>query len=447
MVNIIFGIIIFASFIGMIIYCIKGYNMMIGLGLMAVLWIAISLIGNAIQPNSAMADYTVISAINEVFHTGPSNYAQNMVGAVFFGAFLGRILLESGISASVIKKTVELGGDHPALTMTLLIIVVGVIFTSTGGIGSVMALGMLVLPILFSLGIPTVIAFFAFMAPIMAASFVSAGTFTQYSSILGGFDARFLEQYSYSEYFSFGITAMIICLVLIIAVCLVLYKRSKKTHAWAVAAPTDTEKANAPWYSWIAIILPVILMVTLKLSIVPAFLISSIYALLTCRMLKGKFTDMCSTIARLFTDGIVDIAPIMGFLMFLAMFNMAAKFAAPYFEAIIGGIIPTSVLAITIVFAVIIPLGFFRGPTNLVGCGAAVAAVLLSVTEWPVQLMFPLIFVATCLPQTIDITQSWVAWGIGYAKVNTKEYIKLIIPYGWITGAILCFVAYFMYIA
>lgn len=446
MINIILGIIVLISFIGLVVYCIKGYNMMIGLGIMAALWLAIALIGNAITPNSALEGYTVVSAINEIFHKAPASYAQNTLVAVIFGAFFGRVLMESGITSSMIKKTVELGGDHPAVTMTLLIIVVGLIFTSAGGMGLVMAIAMLVLPILFSMGIPPVIALFAYMAPIMAGSFVSAGLYSQYTGIVGAFDERFLNEYTFNDYFKFGIVGMIICLVLIIAVCLFLLNRSKKAHAWATPAGS-AETRSAPWYSWIGTILPIVFIIVLHLSVIPAFLLSVLYVLLTCGMLKGSFKDVCSRIVRLFSDGITDIAPVIAFLLVLSMFNGVAKFVASYFEAIFGGIIPTTPLAITIVFAVCIPLGFFRGPTNLAGCGAAVMAVVLSVTQWPIELLFPLIFTASCLPQSIDITQSWVAWGIGYTKVDSRDYLKIIIPYGWVTGAILCLLAYFMYLA
>jgi hypothetical protein len=96
-------------------------------------------------------------------------------------------------------------------------------------------------------------------------------------------------------------------------------------------------------------------------------------------------------------------------------------------------------------FAVIIPLGFFRGPTNLVGCGTAIAAVVLSLTNWPVQFIYPLFAVATIIPQHLDITQSWVAWGLGYTKVNSKDYMKFSIPTGWIAGAIMCIVVFVMF--
>ena len=90
------------------------------------------------------------------------------------------------------------------------------------------------------------------------------------------------------------------------------------------------------------------------------------------------------------------------------------------------------------------PLGFFRGPLNLVGCGVAMLAVIKAVNPGlPVEFLFPLFAISTIAPQHLDITQSWVAWGLSYTKIKTKNYLKLSIPTGWIVGFILCFIVYF----
>ena len=67
--------------------------------------------------------------------------------------------------------------------------------------------------------------------------------------------------------------------------------------------------------------------------------------------------------------------------MTLAMFNNSAAYASPYFSAIFGDLIPQSPLVLAIVFAILTPLGFFRGPMNLVGSGSAILAVVLAVNQ------------------------------------------------------------------
>lgn len=442
--TIIIGVLIIASFLAFIFYCVKGLNLMIGFFVMATLWVILILIGNIF--NGALGDQSILSVLTNVYQTGPAGYASSILVNVFFGAFFGRILMDTGIASTIIRKVVELGGDRPGITMTLLCIVTALCFTSMTGIGPVVAIAVIIVPILLALGVPSPLTLFAFMGSIMTGILMNITNFAQYQGILGGIDPRFLNEYNFSAYSRFGIVAMIIALVIIIAVSCVLLRKNKASHAWAASTGRKSEVKDAPWYAWISVILPVILVAAFQCPIILAFCVSGLYALLTCRKIKGGYSNVCAMMARQFADGAIDVAPMVGFLLVLAMFNNAAVFAAPYFDAIIGGIFPTSTLLLSILFAVILPLGFFRGPTNLVGCGTAVAAVILSLNvTWAIPYIYPIFAITTIVPQHLDITQSWVAWGLGYTKVSSRDYMKMSIPTGWVIGAILCIVAYFMY--
>jgi len=445
-VNVIIGIIMILSFFGMIWYCVKGYNLMIGFFVMALFWTGLALVGNKIVPNSAMAKLDLIGVLSNVFQDGPQNYGKSILVNVFFGAFFGRVLMSSGIASTLIRKTVELGGDKPRFTMSLLCIMTSIIFTSMTGIGPVISIAVIVIPILLSLGLPASVTLFAFMGSIMSGIFANIVNFKQYQAMFVAADSSYAS-YTYNEYFTFGIVCMVVALVVVLVVANIALNTKKVSHAWA--ATTSNRGAvdtNAPAISWISVILPVIGVVVFKLPIILGFLLSSAFALITCKKLKGSFVEICSMLAKLFAEGAVDVAPMVGFLLMLSMFNNAANFAAPYFEVLLGGFIPTTALVMAIAFAILTPLGFFRGPLNLVGCGAAILAVVLaSPANFPIAFLFPLFAVTTIAPQHLDITQSWVAWGFGYTKVATKDYMKMSIPTGWVIGLICCAAAYFMY--
>ncbi|MDF2483852.1 MAG: Citrate transporter [Herbinix sp.] len=442
-VNIIIGIIMVLSFFGLVWYCIKGYNLIVGFFVMSAFWTAIALIGNAITPNSAMVDKTFIDVLTNVFQTGPENYGKAILVNVFFGAFFGRILIDTGIAATLIRKVVELGGDKPRITMSLLCIVTAVIFTSMTGIGPVISIAVIVLPIMLSLGIPSPIALFAFMGSIMAGIFGNVVNFKQYQAIFATANEEYAT-YDYNAYFTFGVIGLVVSLVIVLVVANIALSKKKTSYAWAATADTGST-VDAPVISWIAVILPVIGVVGLKVPIIFGFIVSGLYALLTCRKLKGGFAEICRMLAKQFADGAIDVAPMVGFLLTLSMFNSAANYAAPYFKELFGGAIPTSALLLCIAFAVLTPLGFFRGPLNLVGCGSAILAVVVATAAWPVQFLYPLFAITTVAPQHLDITQSWVAWGFGYTKVSTRDYMKMSIPTGWIIGIILCTVVFVMY--
>lgn len=477
------GIILILSFVALVYYCVKGHNLMVGFFVMTLIWVLIAVIGNVMDPagaNEAIAGkYTgdlwkqTLGVFKNVFQEGPQSYGSSILVNIFFGAFFGRVLVETNIASTLIRKVVELGGDKPRIIVFLLSIVTGLLFTSMTGIGPVISIAVIIVPILLTLGVPAPVTLFAFMGSIMAGIFANITNFAQYIGIFGGDKIISYNQYAWLGWTGFAVTILVVNIVANIAMSL-----SKSGHAWASKAPKNvkikmkkgkpviiepkehlSKIENAPWYSWIAVILPVILVVAANFPIILSFIIASLYALITCRKLKGGFQGVCRTLAKLFGDGAIDVAPMIGFLLTLAMFNNSAAFVAPYFKAVLGGIIPKAGWALAIIFAVCAPLGFFRGPLNLVGCGAAILGVLKatnptffdpSLTTTTLNALmfgFGLFSITTVAPQHLDVTQSWVAWGFGYTKVSTKDYMKMSIPTGWTVCIIMVAILYFVSMA
>ncbi|WP_086348822.1 citrate transporter [Candidatus Enterococcus clewellii] len=443
MSEIIIGFLLIASFFFMVWYCVKGFNLMIGFIIMATLWTALGIIGNSISPNPAMEGMQLVDILTYVFATGPAEYAKSILVNVFFGAFFGRVLVETGIAATLIRKVVELGGDKPRITMGLLCVVTAIIFMTMTGIGPVISIAVIVLPIMLSLGIPAPVAMFSFMGSIMAGIFANIVNFQQYQTIYAGFNEA-AASYTYNDYFQIGIIGMVVSLVVVLVIAN-LSMNKKKAYSWA-AQNSNEAKEDAPAISWLAVVLPVVGVVALQLPIILGFILSAIYAMLTTGQLRGGYSEICRKFAKLFTDGAIDVAPMVGFLLSLAMFNNAATFAAPYFTAIIGNLIPTSAIVLALAFGLLTPLGFFRGPMNLVGSGSAILAVVLAANPtMPVAFLYPLFAITTVAPQHLDITQSWVAWGFGYTKVSSGDFMKKSIPAGWIIGIIMCAIVYILY--
>lgn len=187
-IDVIIGIIMFLSFVGMIWYCVKGLNLMVGFALMATFWTVLSLLGNLLNPTTVMEGKSLIDVLTYVYADGPAGYAKSILVNVFFGAFFGRILVDTGIAATLIRKVVELGGDKPRITMALVCIVTAIIFMSMTGIGPVISIAVIVLPILLSLGVPSPVALFSFMGSIMAGIFANVVNFNQFQTIYAGFE-------------------------------------------------------------------------------------------------------------------------------------------------------------------------------------------------------------------------------------------------------------------
>ena len=221
--------------------------------------------------------------------------------------------------------------------------------------------------------------------------------------------------------------------------------RSKKTvHAWTASAARKSRPGYVPTVALIAPILPVVLLVVFDIPIILGFTIGSFFALAVCKKLTS-FRVACRVMNKDFYDGVVDTAPLVGFLLMIPMFNKAAELCVPYFNALLGNVIPNNTLVISIAFAILAPLGLFRGPFTLFGCGAATLGILKGIGFSTPYLFALMVIPSITMNVSICMTQSWIAWGVSYAKVSTREHLKQTLPVAWIICAIMQAVTYIMF--
>ena len=434
------GILLLLTFFGLAYYCIKGHNLMIGFLIITILWTALSFLGAAFaSPEflSTTAFYSngepvkAIAILNKIYQSAPEGWGTTLVN-VCWGAWFGRVLMETGIASTLIRKTVELGGDKPLLN-----IVTAIIFTAMTGAGPVIAIGVIVLPIMMSLGVPKAIAMFSFMESVAAGIYLNPVNFAQYRAFF--IDVDEMPNFTLGWYAGkWGYAALIISVVVTTILAGFFLKKSKTSHAWAAQTRGASEQKDAPLYTLILPIVPVVLKIWLDFSVIGGFVIAGFAALFLCGKMKGSFKENCQLVNKLYYDGVVDTAPLVGFLLTLPMFNSVASYASPFFKAVLGPVMPKSELVVCILFAVLLALGLFRGPMTLVGCGAATLGVLRGVASFSVPFLYCVFAIPTI---TVNIgsciTQSWVAWGLAYTKVESKDYLKLSIPMTYIGGILL----------
>lgn len=439
------GILLLLTFFGLAYYCIKGHNLMIGFLIITILWTALSFLGAAFASSeflSTTAFYSngepvkAIAILNKIYQSAPEGWGTTLVN-VCWGAWFGRVLMETGIASTLIRKTVELGGDKPMVTIALLNIVTAIIFTAMTGAGPVIAIGVIVLPIMMSLGVPKAIAMFSFMESVAAGIYLNPVNFTQYRAFFIEIDE--MPNFTLGWYAGkWGYAALIISVVVTTILAGFFLKKSKTSHAWAAQTRGASEQKDAPLYTLILPIVPVVLKIWLDFSVIGGFVIAGFAALFLCGKMKGSFKENCQLVNKLYYDGVVDTAPLVGFLLTLPMFNSVASYASPFFKAVLGPVMPKSELVVCILFAVLLALGLFRGPMTLVGCGAATLGVLRGVASFSVPFLYCVFAIPTI---TVNIgsciTQSWVAWGLAYTKVESKDYLKLSIPMTYICGILL----------
>ena len=413
------GIILVLTFFALAYYCVKGHNLMIGFLIISITWTALSLLGTVMASPEFIAENpilqfggdsgtTLVSILNKIYQSAPEGWGTTLVN-VCWGAWFGRVLMETGIASTLIRKTVELGGDRPIITIVLLNVVTAFIFTAMMGAGPVIAIGVIVLPILMSLGIPKAIAMFTFMGSVSAGMYLNPVLqFSQLRAFICASDE--MPEFTFSWYTShWGIYALIISVVVVSVLTGIYLKLGKKSHAWAAQAAPKNVQTDAPLIALILPIVPVVLKIWLDFSVIGGFVIAGFAALFLCGKMNKSFKENCQLVNKLYYDGVVDTAPLVGFLLTLPMFNTCASYASPYFKEVLGGIMPTNEYVVCALFAALSILGFFRGPLTLYGCGAATLGVLSSVGHFSVP----------------------------FTKVESRDYLKLSIPFAYICSILL----------
>ena len=308
------------------------------------------------------------------------------------------------------------------------------------GPGAVISIGIIVLPIMLSLGIAKNIAVWSYVASVAAGFLLNPVIFAQYvayfANAVGG------DTYTYQDNIPWAAVSCVVMLVVIITVSSILIKK-KGTAAWAVEKQVEAPTQKVPGLALITPILPIILVIFVKVPIILALMLSGLLALALCGKMK-TFSDACTSITKAFHDGVVDSAPIMGFFLVVPMFCNAASLCSPYFNLLIAPIVPDNPLIICIALAVLAPFGMYRGPLTLMGAGVVTVAILNGI-GMPTTLMFPLLTATTIVMNCATcMTQSWNSWAVGYAKCPTKDFLKLSIPTGWVMTALLMVVTYVM---
>ena len=405
------GILLLITYFGLIYYAVKGGNLMIGFLLMALLWVIIGGI-----------PYNV--AINDVFEKAAEGYAVTAV-VVIFGSWFGRVIVDTGIAGSIIRKTVELGGDKPLVVTILVSLVTSFIFTSTFGVGAVIAIGVIILPILLSIGVPKNVAVSSYTLSVGAGMYVNIVLFKQMQLFFPS------VQYD-NNYLRFGFIAMAVQLVFIIGMLIFNLRSGKLNHAWAVSQPNSTPPTEAPAITFLVPIIPVFMAIVFKWQPIPAILLAIFMALLLTKRLY-KLQDAVALIQKTLYDGVADVGLLLGMLFTLAMFGSAAGKDAHIFQAMFGSVIPHNPLIIAVALGILAPIALFRGPLMVWGAGSATIAILTGLKIFPPALLFPLLYIPT-ISMAISTcpTQSWNLWAVNYTKISVKEFLKTGIVWAWI---------------
>lgn len=458
------AIVIAITFLGFIYYCFKGGNLLIGLFVIAAIWTTLATIYMAIN---GLGDATgwnlVMQNIKAVFHDGPVTYGET-TAIIIFASWFGRVLVDTGIAAALIKRVVELAGDKQFVTVLVVTLVSSALFMSIFGPGSVIAMGQIILPIFFSLGIKKELAVGAFLMSVASGMYVNGGYISQFSGHdffrklfaedINGFNGKFNN-------FTWVATAVHIAIM--IGFIVFMYMRTKDSVRTMAVKSSIQPSKDLPSYTFIVPFIPILMSLVVNLlkianpdiagfPVIFNFLTGIFFGLLLTGNLS-TYKKAVEATQRTLQNGISDVALLIGMLLMMNTFAKSAGLIGPILSDVLGNsldFIKTNPLIIVIAFMILAPLALYRGPLMIWGSGIALTGVISSVlTGGNAALIgtFPLLMVLFYTPPVAITanscpTQSWNMWALSYSDYEPGKFVKTNILWAWVICAINIFLAY-----
>ena len=355
------------------------------------------------------ADGAEIGWLTTVFEAGTVRMGSAIM-ATIFGAWLGQLMNKTGVTENIIKKSAELGGDRPLVVTLIMVVATAVLFTTLSGLGSIIMVGSIVLPILISVGVPAASAACIFLMAFTTGLACNIANWKSFASIFS-LDIADIQGF---EIYLMAATAIATLIMVIVE-----FKRNGIKFAFS--APVDNTKP------------------TKQLTGVRGGL-----AMITSQSFSKAMNQMTKTCY----DGITDAGPavilMVGIgILFLAVTNASVK---EVLNPLLLAIVPTSRVPYIIFFAILAPLALYRGPMNMFGLGSGIAALIIGLGTLNSLAVMAAFLAAERIQCGGDPTNTQNVWTANFCEVDVNTCTRKMLPYLWavsIVGVILGAMLYF----
>ncbi len=365
------------------------------------------------------------SVLDTVIQEGAPALAATMI-AILLGSWLGKLLDETGIAGTLVRKIVEFGGDRPVVVALGVLAVSTLVGTVTGSAPAAMLAGIIGIPAMIAVGIPKVTAAGTILMGIAAGMPFELPIWQFFSTALElpvetvrGFMIKL---------FPFALAAAVLFVV-------IETRRRGVEHAWSLksasAKPVSRRKqlGDAPWYALLTPVVPLVLALGFEVAILPSMLAGVLFALVTTTRPREMNKRLLRTLYGSFE---VAAAPIV---LFIAIGILLAAVKLPgaveSLEPLVKAVSPQNPVLFVLVFTLLVPLCLYRGPLNVYGLGAGIAGVLIAAGIYPAVAVLGL---ATSYNQVFgvsDPTSTQTVWSAQYAGVTPQQVMLRTLPYVW----------------
>jgi hypothetical protein len=334
---------------------------------------------------------------------------------LFFGALLSRVVLSTGIAETLVTYAAEFGGDRPLVLSLLMCAVVAILFTTVTGLGAIIMIGTIVLPVLMTVGVPRATSATLFLLAFGLGYILNIAQWKFYGTIFG------VERTAFQSYafVIFGIQAAVLVIYAIVRA------RATRDYATKVEAGEPPRKRVGP-LALITPLLPLVLLRGFGVDAIVGFAIAAVYGVLITRPRSAVKTLMSSWIR-----GIEDVAPATILMIGIGMLLVAAN--TPQVQAavtpLVASVAPRSPLAYVVLFGLLSPLALYRGPLNPYGVGIGVYTVLATLHVLPPVALVAAVMAVVQVQNVCDPTNTQNVWVANFTGTGVERITRLLLPW------------------
>ncbi|HET6275148.1 MAG TPA: hypothetical protein VFE16_04320 [Candidatus Cybelea sp.] len=336
--------------------------------------------------------------------------------AVIFGALLGRVTIETGIARAIVDLAAEYGGERPLPLALGFCAIVAVLFVSLSGLGGIIMVGSIVLPIMMTAGVPRTIAATLFLMGFALGFIFNIANWTFYTKYFG---------VAPHELIRYAIVLAIVDAIALVLYAAISLRRERGYAAWAVSAGNDG-RPRVPAIALFTPLLPLVLYYALRMEAAPAFLVSALFGAVVTRPSEAVQQLVAAAIR-----GIEDVAPAVLLFMGIGMLLVATR--QPQLTAalqpLVGGGWLRNPLAYVVLFGLASPLVLYRGPLNPFGVGIVIFTALLAAHVLPPIVIVAAIMAVVQVQNVCDPTNTANVWIANFTGVPIDAITKRTLLY------------------
>ncbi|TGE25822.1 citrate transporter [Hymenobacter aquaticus] len=409
-----------------------------------------------------------------------------------FGSMLSVMLQKTRVVESFVKKGAELSGDNPWLIAVSMLAIIALLFTTVTGLGAIIMVATIVLPILSSVGIGGLTTVGIFLFGLSIGGTLNATNWAVYVSVMG----LQLEQVRPFALLMFGVSTT----AALIYITAQLYRDGQELNLrriitgslltlavvagliggyhygltpdaqqqlgtvagqagtglkWATAAALAalallvtgraalsgrTNNAHdVHWSAYFSPLIPLLLILLFEVNFIAAFILGLLYAFVSTYR-RGSL----NLLIQAALEGGAVVMPAVVLMFGIGMLLVAIMGPGTPLPAYPGGwpvlgllqpllqfIQPHHGWSYVLIFTLAAPLALYRGPLNVWGMGYGLAAVFLASGFNPLAIMGLLMAVGP-IQSISDPTNTQNVWLANEMRVDVQKVLWNTLPYTWV---------------